>query len=240
MAEPSQARRQTPVQSAPVSGCSTPSRPEHMPPRQVPARQVSGQVHMQRVRRGRSVGSVGNKTPRSVSAGSDRSLDPSSMKSWGEPEVSYYTDYTNPNQKMTEGLVSNFGIDSPSFSRRGSIPRASRKQVFPGVPQRETHVPGPDSYHISKENVDKVKNSSPKPIMGRASRNTVEYLVSSSAAPGVGKYDVAQPAARGSSFPQAPRLNYNGVQQRDWLTPRRGPGPADYHPCRAYDSTFRA
>lgn len=232
-----QVRRRSP-QSDAASGRSTPSGPAQGGMRGTPTRSVSGQVH--RVRRNRSAGSVGTKTPRSVSASSERSLDPGgiSVRSWGE-EVSLYTDYTNPNPQITQGLVSNFGIDSPSFSRRGSFPHSGRKQVFPGVPTNgATAAPGPDRYDISKDNVDRVKTASPKASIGRAPRNTVEYFVSSSASPGVGKYDVQGSQSPGNTFSVTPRFNYGTTQTRNWLTPRRGPGPADYRPSRSYDSTF--
>merc|ERR1712232_34331 len=97
---------------------------------------------------GRSTGSIGNKTPRSASASSERSVD-CSVPSF---EASIYSDYLNPNQRITTGLVSNFGLDSPSFSRNGSFPRSGRKQVFPGVPG----CPGPDRYPINRDAVDKI------------------------------------------------------------------------------------
>lgn len=196
----------------------------------------SGQAH--RVSRNRSTASTGNKagTPRSVSASSDRSLEcASSMKSLDEGSL--YSDFRNPNHRMTNGLLSNFGIDSPSFSRTGSFPNSCRNpKVFPGVPV--TYTPGPDCYTIPSAN--RMLRAQPRGTIGRSARNTVEYVVPASPTPGVGKYDPPALRSKGVSFPTSPRMPYSKTQVRSWLSPRAGPGPCDYRPQRTYDSTFRA
>jgi hypothetical protein len=188
----------------------------------------AGQV--QRVRRDRSVGSVGNKTPRSVSASSERSYD------CGVVETSLYSDYTNPARRVTSGLTSNFGVDSPSFSRSGSFPQASgRKQVFPGVPVHQT--PGPVHYRITRDTVDKVLTVSPKATIGRSPRNTLDYVSPPTPSPGVGKYDPPALGTKGHTFGGSSRWA-SGNQTKNWLIPRSTPGPSDYRPTRTYDSTF--
>lgn len=234
-AGPSRQRRRTPRSDA-ASGQST--------PRQVNAGVVvrPGQA-VQQLRRSRSAGpgSVGNKTPRSVSASSERSIPNSmSMNSLGE-QASIYSDYVNSNQMITGGLVSNFGVDSPSFSRTGSFPRSMRKAaVFPGV---QPLNPGPDCYQeVSSDSINRMLRNQPRATIGRSPRNTAEYVAPHSASPGVGKYDTSgqrTKAFKGHLFDSTPRLNYSASQTNHWLRPRYTPGPTDYRPHRGYDSTFR-
>lgn len=196
-------------------------------------------LRARRQRTGTSASST--RTPRSASTSSARSADGSvgvSTRSLGE-EGSLYSDYMNSNPKITAGLTSNFGLDSPSYSRLGSFSHSSSKLVFPGT-SSATNVPGPASYDVHGEVADKVRRSSPRAVMGRSPRNTTEFMIHNAFVPGVGKYQTSRNGSKGgNAFSSTPRFKYSRQQTPTWLTARGGPGPADYHPIRNYDSTFR-
>merc|ERR1719310_251443 len=101
---------------------------------------------------------------------------------------SLYSGYRNDNDMATAGLTSNFGIDSPSFSRTGSFPRSTRKAgVFPGVPDRQQY-PASDCYQqISRETATSLLSKSPRATIGNSKRETAQYVAPAMASgtPGV-------------------------------------------------------
>lgn len=197
------------------------------------------------LRQGQGCYGVGSKTPRSISASSDRlsameSARTLSMRSL-EPEGSVYSDYISTDPVITGGLVSSIGVDSPSYSRLGNFARSRRKpQVFPNAsPTSGQTFLGHEGYDPR----DRFLRKSPRATMGRATRNTGEYVAPASASPGVGKYDTAKPGSsknKGHLWDSTPRLQYEASQVKTWLTKSYEvtPGPSDYRPHRTYDSTF--
>merc|ERR1719191_1577452 len=72
-----------------------------------------------------------------------------------------YSSYTNPDHRSVAGLSSYFGIDSPSYSRRGSFTNAKRKTPFSHTP----HGPSPLCYKADR---DKVLPVSPRATIGNS------------------------------------------------------------------------
>merc|ERR1712100_639678 len=104
---------------------------------------------------------------RSRSAGAERRLP--SEHEYGSDrdnqweEMSVYSCYTNPDFKITSGLGSYFGIDSPSYSRSGSFSRSSR-----GLFQKSSanESPGPAWYQAATSYQHSSPSlSSPRPVM---------------------------------------------------------------------------
>jgi len=176
--------------------------------------------------------------PRSESANSVRSCSTSASAS----EATLYSCYTNPNVRLIEGLNSQFGLDSPSFSRQGSFPSERKRGGFPGAPAA---APGPGPAYY--QNVDvigsRLRPSPPRAAMGRSPRNTTEYLVHNSSGTAAGKYynsgNARSAKTQAHAFGTSPRMNYDNAQARQWLSPTCSPGPTHYRPSPAFDSTFR-
>eukprot|EP00747_Dinoflagellata_sp_TGD_P219459 gnl/TRDRNA2_/TRDRNA2_91577_c0_seq1.p1 gnl/TRDRNA2_/TRDRNA2_91577_c0~~gnl/TRDRNA2_/TRDRNA2_91577_c0_seq1.p1 ORF type:complete len:346 (-),score=32.53 gnl/TRDRNA2_/TRDRNA2_91577_c0_seq1:64-1026(-) len=192
------------------------------------------------VKRARSTGAViERKAPRSASSTASTLESPRSrsVKTLAEDMGSMYSCFTNPDTRSIAGLSSLFGLDSPSFSRRGgNFNRSPRSQDIWGV-QGLSSV---HSYQAS--DVDRLLRCSPRATIGRSPRRTDEYLIRSGSTPGVGKYNPDGPRGRerikGGSFTQARRMHYDSSTVKTWLSPAHSPGPAHYRPLHAFDSSF--
>lgn len=180
--------------------------------------------------------------------GMGNSLSTLSMATAMQDDHGIYSSYTNPDRASVVGLNSYFGIDSPSYSRRGSFQQAKRKALWAGCPGEGG--PSALSYKVDR---DRFLPSSPRATIGRSPRNTSEYVCSQtispgngrpsgySAGPGPGKHAGSKPPSKvqGGTIGTAARWSYNGRNLGHWLTPRKGPGPSDYHPNFTFDSTFK-
>jgi len=155
-----------------------------------------------------------------------------STRSLGE-ESCIYTRHTNPNSRLTTQLSSDFGVDSPSFSRRGSFPKSARKHLTP-TKNLTSQVPGPEHY----QNVDPepVRPSSPRVSFSGSPRNTMQYMVLNSASTTAGRH---HSSGNSQLKPSKTGAHSFGTAPRDMFIPRRNPGPGDYHPRFGIDSTFR-
>merc|ERR1712070_193882 len=100
----------------------------------------------------------------------------------------YTVDRTNPSKAIaTVGLDSCFGLDSPSYSVRGSLPKAPR-------PEERHFGPGPGSY--STTSVRSFKPGSPRAKGGTFStsaRNTSEHFVKTDGSPSGGALETSKP-----------------------------------------------
>lgn len=154
----------------------------------------------------------------------------------------YTVDRTTPGKSLaTMGLNSCFGLDSPSYSVRGSLPTAPR-------PEERHSGPGPGSY--SAASVRSFKPSSPRETsgtFGTSARNTGEHFVKTDGAPSGGGLETSKPQktrVKGGKWPQSERwhnhpLDGRSPSFREGLSPKPLPGPADYQPKEGCLSTFR-
>lgn len=142
-----------------------------------------------------------------------------------------WSKYTNPNKVCTSGLSSFFGLDSPSYSLRGSFSLAPKRL------EPDSFGPGPTSY--SHTTVEAYKPMSPRCVIGTSGRNTGEHFVSA----GTGKFSTATTPARvkGGVIGTSPRWGQQNGRPGG-TTPscsRTSPGPSNYNPSHAFLSTFK-
>jgi len=151
--------------------------------------------------------------------------------------------YMNPYGKATTGLDSCFGLDSPSYSMRGSFPRAVKPDGY-----GKRGLPGPATYDTSKPQKLASMQHSPRSVIGSAGRDTAQFLVSTSSSPGVGKYHGTSGAQKsalrksGGVIGNSPRWSYSNKELKNW-TQTTGhyftPGPSSYDVRYGALSTFR-
>lgn len=136
-----------------------------------------------------------------------------------------FSRYMNPSKPSTVGLTSSFGLDSPSYSLRGSWATA------PSRPRDENGVPGPCAYHV--ENLHGYKSAAPRATIGSSPRDTSEYLVNgSSSSLNAGKQlERADRRVKGGVIGRSSRWGSNSG--------RNTPGPCSYCPRLAFLSTFK-
>lgn len=154
----------------------------------------------------------------------------------------YTVDRTDPGKSVaTVGLNSCFGLDSPSYSVRGSLPTAPR-------PAERHSGPGPGSYNTSS--VRSFKPGSPRGTggtFGTSTRNTGEHFVKTDGYLSGGDLETSKPErkrVKGGKWPQSERwrnhpLDGRSPSFREGLSPKPLPGPADYRPKEGCLSTFR-
>uniref|UniRef100_A0A7S1B0A4 SAM domain-containing protein n=1 Tax=Noctiluca scintillans TaxID=2966 RepID=A0A7S1B0A4_NOCSC len=120
--------------------------------------------------------------------------------------------------------------------KRGTFSNAKRRSVF--SPTEGNVGPGPNYSPRAS-----TRGSSPRATIGRAARNTSEYLVLPEETPGIGRYNPSSPkngTVKGGTFSTAARLNYGDRQSQSWLgSPRRSPGPGAYRQTTTFESNFR-
>lgn len=145
----------------------------------------------------------------------------------GFSSVNRFSRYTNPSRISTQGLSSCFGLDSPSYSVRGSWSTA------PSRPQSARLGPGPCTYNVENMENLAVKTTSPRPCIGTSTRDTSEHFVSGGATLGGGKYlsaNAGKPKVKGGVI---------GSSSRWGRSNRLTPGPASYNPRQTFLSTFK-
>lgn len=131
------------------------------------------------------------------------------------------------NSTSARGLINSssqdlhIGLDSPSYSRKGSWGTAPRKFEY------DRPVPGPCSYPDQPI----LTPASPRHAFGRTARDTCEHMVK----PGVAS------SVHRSGFRPASRVQGGtiGTASRWQGAGRPTPGPATYRPRKGYLSTFK-
>lgn len=153
----------------------------------------------------------------------------------------YTSDRTNPGKsRSTVGLNSCFGLDSPSYSVRGSLPQSRR-------PEDKHSGPGPGAYNSSS--VQSFKPSSPQArggTFGTSSRNTADNFILTGLCPGrsIETNKPQRAKVKGGQWSKSERwrnhpLDGRNPSFREGLSPRPVPGPADYQPKQGCLSTFK-
>lgn len=139
-----------------------------------------------------------------------------------------FAQFTNPSRSSTTGLTSCFGLDSPSYSLRGSWNTAPRKagDLKGG--------PGPCSYNvISNLESPAIKGKTACATIGNSPRHTSENFVNPNTTLGGGGQllkSTSRPKVKGGVIGTSTRWNHaNG----------RTPGPASYRPRANFLSTFK-
>lgn len=160
-----------------------------------------------------------------------------------------YSRYINPSQQSTRGLSSCFGLDSPSYSVRGSFPMAERSGVGISFDEksrdrRNPHRdggPGPATY--AAETITSAERFSPgypwsprapKATIGNSSRDTSEFIIAPGTQPGSGKcyaMHKSMSKVKGGVIGSANRWHYNNG--------RPTPGPSSYQTRPHFLSTFK-
>mmetsp|Transcript_60217 Transcript_60217/g.111635 ORF Transcript_60217/g.111635 Transcript_60217/m.111635 type:complete len:358 (+) Transcript_60217:49-1122(+) len=146
-----------------------------------------------------------------------------------------FSRFTNPSTADTDGLMSNFGLDSPSFSLRGSFNLSPRNTDPPSMPKGGPLGPGPSSYDVDRP-MTAVRRTSPRATIGNTNRNTSQYFVNDSVLQGGSKVPPARKPPskiKGGVIPQSSR--WQSPQGREQVTP----GPCQYRPRQAFLSTFK-
>jgi hypothetical protein len=129
-----------------------------------------------------------------------------------------------------------FGWDSPSYSIKGSFPRAPRvKRADP------TFVAGPATYSPSDTEHTHKRGRSPRACIGHSPRNTSEHFEKFNTAPGAGQYNPDHLTSRGNTrvrggvIAASPRFKHYAAPSKEPFSP----GPADYNVRHTYRSNFR-
>mmetsp|Transcript_18918 Transcript_18918/g.52085 ORF Transcript_18918/g.52085 Transcript_18918/m.52085 type:complete len:381 (+) Transcript_18918:81-1223(+) len=136
-----------------------------------------------------------------------------------------FSRYMNPNKASTAGLTSMFGLDSPSYSLRGSFSTAPRRL------ERTSVSPGPCAYDVQADDLGRPGNISPRATMGTAPRPVGALSEKSDGV--LSEVCNSRPVSRvkGGVIGTAPRWS-----DQAW---RCAPGPTTYRPRQAYLSTYK-
>jgi len=171
-----------------------------------------------------------NLSPDSVGQASSMSVDSRPMNDderGGFSTSNRFSRFTNPSRCTTTGLISCFGLDSPSFSLRGSWPTAPVRRC------EEQKGPGPCSYNVVS-NLENFKSNSPRATIGNTTRNTSEHFVGANNTIGGSNLKFLQNQGRGKV-----KGGVIGTGPRWAASNGRNPGPAAYRPRQNFSSTFK-
>lgn len=167
----------------------------------------------------------GTATEASSVSGDSRRADNESTS--GFSSVNRFSRYTNPSRTATAGLSSCFGLDSPSYSVRGSWSTA------PSRPLTARVGPGPCAYNVDNLETMSVKMTSPRMTIGTSTRDTSEHFVRNGTTLGGGKFlpaNTSKGRVKGGVIGTSSRWASSG---------RLTPGPATYNPRQNFLSTFK-
>lgn len=182
--------------------------------------------------------------PGQVRTPSEHSMSRSALSRRSEEMLNLrYSRYLSP--RPVDGLDSSFGLDSPSYSLKGSFPTASRScsQTYLTTTRHVEHGPGPETYMPGSH----FRTQSPRPSIGTSPRNTLEQFINTRAcSPAPGAYSpTVRQRVKGGTIATSSRFAYTSRQQRQWYQSgsvdgtTHTPGPSHYSVRHGFRSNFK-
>merc|ERR1719265_2573101 len=140
----------------------------------------------------------------------ERSLDHGLDSGWADTGGSRYSQLLS-RSATAANVDTSFGWDSPSYSIKGSFPRAMRASR---VDRPLQPAPGPTTYNAS---IEHKRTRSPRTCIGNSPRDTSQHFTKAPGAPGAGQYNPGHltrkggaARVRGGVIASSPRFKYMG------------------------------